>query len=160
GIIIIDFIDMNNNENKAKIFNELKNLLKLDKAKSSIEPISRFGLVEMTRQRLKPSIVQTVFENCPTCSGKGIVKSKESISIQLDRWLKNYKFVTNNAEIDIAVNKELHSFLKNKENNIIQEMMIKNWIKIHFIINNSLNLYDFKCYEPGTEKEITKEYAN
>ncbi|MDA3839153.1 MAG: Rne/Rng family ribonuclease [Candidatus Delongbacteria bacterium] len=160
GLVIIDFIDMHDNDNKAKIFNEMKNLLKLDKAKSSIEPISRFGLIEMTRQRLKPSIVQTVFENCPTCSGKGIVQSKESISIQLDRWLKNYKFVTNNTEVDIAVNKELKRYFENAENNIIQEMMIKNWMKINFIINNSLNLYDFKCYESGTDKEITREFAN
>ncbi|MBN2790496.1 MAG: Rne/Rng family ribonuclease [Candidatus Delongbacteria bacterium] len=160
GLIIIDFIDMNDNENKLKVFNELKNSLKLDKAKSSIEPISRFGLVEMTRQRLKPSIVQTIFEDCPTCSGKGIVQSKESISIQLDRWLKNYKFMTSNSMVDIAVNRELKRFLEDKKNNVIQEMMIKNWIKINLIINNSLNLYDFKCYEHGTDKEITKEYAN
>jgi len=111
GLIVIDFVDMAEASNREKVLNEFQNYLKADKAKISIEKISKFGLVEMTRQRLKPSLTQTIYEDCPTCSGKGIVKSKETIAVQLDRWLKNYKFNTNNSIVDISLNEELYNFL-------------------------------------------------
>jgi ribonuclease G len=160
GLIVIDFVDMASAENRAKVLSEFQNNLKRDKAKISLEQISKFGLVEMTRQRLKPSITQTIYEECPTCSGKGIVKSKESIAVQLDRWLRNYKSNTKNPIVDISLNQELYSFLTEKERKMFQEMLIKNWVKINFTVNNTLNLYDFKCFLPGTNTDITREYMN
>lgn len=160
GLIVIDFVDMADTENRAKVLSEFQGHLKADKAKISIEEISKFGLVEMTRQRLKPSITQTIYEECPTCNGKGIVKSKESIAVQLDRWLKNYKFNTKNSLVDISMNEELYNFLTVKENKLLLEMLIKNWIKVNFKVNNMLNLYDFRCFLPGTETDVTKEYMN
>ncbi len=160
GLIVIDFVDMADPANREKVLSEFQNFLKADKAKISIEKISRFGLVEMTRQRLKPSLTQTIYEDCPTCSGKGIVKSKETIAVQLDRWLKNYKFNTKNSLVDISLNEELYNFLNKTEKKLLLEMLIKNWIKINFTINNSLSLYDFRCYVPGTTEDITKMYMN
>jgi ribonuclease G len=160
GLIVIDFVDMADPENRAKVLTEFQNCLKADKAKISVEQISKFGLVEMTRQRLKPSLTQTIYEECPTCSGKGIVKSKETIAVQLDRWLKNYRMKTKNAVVDISVNQELYNFLNETDKKLLQEMLIKNWVKINFTVNNTLNLYDFRCFETGTDKEITKEYMN
>lgn len=160
GLIVIDFVDMADPENRAKVLNEFSAHLKADKAKISLEEISKFGLVEMTRQRLKPSITQTIYEQCPTCSGKGIVKSKESIAVQLDRWLKNYKFNTKNSLVDISMNEELFNYLTVSENKMLLEMLIKNWIKINFKVNNMLTLYDFRCFLPGTESDVTKEYMN
>jgi len=160
GLIVIDFVDMADPENRTKVLNEFQSHLKADKAKISIEQISKFGLVEMTRQRLKPSITQTIYEECPTCGGKGIVKSKESIAVQLDRWLKNYRFNTKNPVVDISMNEELYNFLTVKENRLLLEMLIKNWVKINFKVNNTLPLNDFRCYLPGTETEVTKEYMN
>jgi len=145
---------------RDRLLNEFQNFLKADKAKLSIEKISRFGLVEMTRQRLKPSITQTIYEECPTCAGKGIVKSKESIAVQLDRWLKNYKFNTKNSMVDISVNEELYNFLNRTEKRLLLEMLIKNWVRINFSINNTLSLYDFRCFAPGTKEDITKQYMN
>ncbi len=160
GLIVIDFVDMADPENRAKVLNEFSAHLKADKAKISLEEISKFGLVEMTRQRLKPSITQTIYEQCPTCSGKGIVKSKESIAVQLDRWLKNYKFNTKNSLVDISMNEELYNYLTVTENKMLLEMLIKNWIKINFKVNNMLTLNDFRCFLPGTESDVTKEYMN
>jgi ribonuclease G len=160
GLIVIDFVDMGDPANREKVLNEFQNFLKADKAKISIEKISRFGLVEMTRQRLKPSLTQTIYEDCPTCSGKGIVKSKETIAVQLDRWLKNYKFNTKNSLVDISLNEELFHFLNHTEKRLLLEMLIKNWIKINFSVNNALSLYDFRCFLPGTTEDITKQYMN
>ena len=160
GIVVIDFIDMLDAENRTKVFNELKNGLKRDGAKTSVEPISKFGLIEMTRQRLKPSIVQTVFDSCPTCSGKGIIKSKESVSIQIGRWIKNYKFQTKKSEVNMKLNSELHNFLTSGERNRILELQIKNWMKINIQIDNNLSLNFFKFYSTDTTDDITKEFMN
>ncbi len=160
GIIVIDFVDMMSAENRSKVFAELQLHLKKDRAKISVEPISRFGLVEMTRQRLKPSITQTIFENCPACAGKGIVKSKESIAVQLDRWLRNYRMNTKNSEVDISLNQELYSYLMEKERKMLYEMLIKNWVRINFTVDNTLMIYDFRCTLPGTENDVTREYMN
>ncbi len=160
GLIIIDFIDMLNAENKVKVFNELKEGIKCDKAKISIEPISRFGLIEMTRQRLKPSIVQTIFESCSTCAGKGIVRSKESVTIQIDRWLKNYRFSTQQNEVEILVNQSLYDYLLKGNKNKILISMIKNWIKVNLTIDNTLPTHRFRCLELETKKDITKEFLN
>jgi len=160
GLVVIDFIDMNEAENRNKVYNEMKNCLKRDGAKTSVEPVSKFGLIEMTRQRLKPSIVQTVFDTCPTCSGKGIIKSKESVSIQIGRWIKNFKFQTKKSEVDMKLNKEFYNFLISGERNRILELQIKNWMHINIIIDNSLSLNFFKFYTAGTDEDITKEYLN
>ncbi|MDD3045718.1 MAG: Rne/Rng family ribonuclease [Candidatus Delongbacteria bacterium] len=160
GLIVIDFVDMADQAHRDRLLNEFQNFLKADKAKISIEKISRFGLVEMTRQRLKPSLTQTIYEECPACAGKGIVKSKETIAVQLDRWLKNYKFNTQSSVVDISINEELYNFLNKTEKRLLHEMLIKNWVKINFTVNNTLSLSDFRCFVPGTKEDITKQYMN
>lgn len=158
GLIVIDFIDMLEQSNRDKVFQELRHHLKRDNAKISVEPISRFGLVEMTRQRLKPSLTQTVYENCPFCQGKGIVKSKETITVLIDRWLKNYKYASKLNEVDIKVSSELYEYLTSGLQNKLSSMQIKHWMKVNLYRDTQINPFIFKCYTPGTEKEVTEEY--
>ena len=88
GLVIIDFIDMRSKQNQREVLNRLQNALKKDKAKNSILPISEFGLVEMTRQRVKESISDSVYDNCPYCKGRGAVKSVVSACLDIQRALK------------------------------------------------------------------------
>jgi len=155
GLVIIDFIDMEQQKNRDKIYYELRNYLSTDKAKTTVEPISRFGLIEMTRQRLKPSIVQTVFDKCPSCLGKGIIKSKESIAIQLDGWIKKYKYETNSSELEIRVNTDLYDFLIKDLRSKVLELKIKYWIDINLIEDKSVPAQYFVCINPKTEEQIS-----
>ncbi len=155
GLVIIDFIDMDQQKNRDKIYYELRNYLSTDKAKTTVEPISRFGLIEMTRQRLKPSIVQTVFDKCPSCLGKGIIKSKESIAIQLDGWIKKYKYETNSSELEIRVNTDLYDFLVKDLRSKVLELKIKYWIDINLIEDKSVPAQYFVCINPKTEEQIS-----
>ena len=155
GLVIIDFIDMEYQKNRDKVYQELKNHLSKDKAKMAVEPISRFGLIEMTRQRLKPSIVQTVFDKCPSCLGKGIIKSKESISIQLDSWIKKYKYETNESELEIRVDSELYKFLLKDLRSKILEMKIKYWIDINLVEDITVPAQYFLCLNPKTKEQIS-----
>ena len=75
GIIIVDFIDMQNAENRKQLFNKLKEEMSKDRARHSILPASKFGLIQITRQRVRPETEVTVQEECPTCRGTGKIKS-------------------------------------------------------------------------------------
>ncbi len=88
GVIIIDFIDMMQERNRRRIENILREELKKDRARSKILRMSRFGIVEMTRQRVRPSLVSSTFQSCPHCGGTGHVKSDESQALSVMRTLR------------------------------------------------------------------------
>ena len=103
GLVVIDFIDMRSKQNQREVLNRLQAALKKDKAKSSILPISEFGLVEMTRQRVKESITDSVYDQCPYCKGRGAVKSVVSSCIDLQRALKTCLIEKPDRELRIDV---------------------------------------------------------
>ncbi len=80
GLVICDFIDMRSRKNQRRVLDRLKEAMKDDSAKCTILGMSEFGLVEMTRQRSRESLTQTIFTNCPYCNGSGMIKSHESVS--------------------------------------------------------------------------------
>lgn len=88
GIIIIDFIDMEKPENRRNLFRTFKEAVKNDRAKTNILQVSELGLIEMTRQRIRPSLESSVYNTCPYCEGKGIVKSVATMAIQVVRELR------------------------------------------------------------------------
>lgn len=90
GLVVIDFIDMRNRQSQREVLQTLQRALEKDKAKSSILPISEFGLVEMTRQRMKASTHSSVYDVCPICKGLGTVKSPLSVCIDIHRALLSY----------------------------------------------------------------------
>ena len=71
GIIVVDFIDMHKHENKQKLFDRMKEAMSVDKTKHNILPLSKFGLMQITRQRVRPEMHIETAENCPTCAGSG-----------------------------------------------------------------------------------------
>ncbi len=88
GIIIIDFIDMETHEHRRNLFRIFKEAVSKDRAKTHLLQVSELGLVEMTRQRIRPSLESAVYDTCPYCEGKGMVKSTATMSIQVIRDLK------------------------------------------------------------------------
>src|SRR3990172_6084168 len=89
GIIVIDFIDMKNRSKKEELFQTFVDALRKDKARSSIQEISSFGVVQMTRQRVRESLLKNLAESCSYCDGIGYVKSKETASYEIIREIKN-----------------------------------------------------------------------
>ncbi len=88
GIIVIDFIDMHSHEHRRKVEDAFADALKNDRSKISISQISEFGLMEMTRQRVRPSLMFTFAEPCPTCGGIGMVQGRDTTVTKIERWLK------------------------------------------------------------------------
>jgi ribonuclease G len=88
GIIIIDFIDMEVPEHRRNLFRVFKDAVSKDRAKTHLLQVSELGLIEMTRQRMRPSLESAVYDTCPYCEGKGMVKSNATMAIQVIRDLK------------------------------------------------------------------------
>jgi ribonuclease G len=86
GLIVVDFIDMMHHANRRRVYEEFRRAFARDRAKNSIATISEYGLIEMTRQRIRPSIMMSLTDPCPTCEGTGRVLSTETLTAKLERW--------------------------------------------------------------------------
>ncbi|MBN2382442.1 Rne/Rng family ribonuclease [bacterium] len=122
GIIIIDFIDMQEQENKDMVLATLEEELRRDRSKINILPLSELGLIQMTRKRLKPSLGRTLMRPCPYCQGSGLIKSKMTIIHEIQRELHKMSADIYEQEILIRVNPDIADFLRIEENYILSEM--------------------------------------
>lgn len=158
GIIIIDFIDLEEEKNKKKVFDELKKEFRKDRAKVSILPMTEFGLVQITRQRVRKSIFQRTMDVCPTCGGTGILISKESLLKDIEHWLRKFKFGKFLPKVVLKIN----PFLENEilkgfiPKYIVWSLKYRVLLKVELDV--SLKVEEFKFFDPLTEKDITTEY--
>lgn len=114
GIIVIDFIDMKKAKNRAKVLEALTRSVKGDKAKIKIWPITRLGLVEMTRERKRESLFALLGETCPTCHGLGLVLSRESLFIQITQELEQMKLGRHTGKIRIRLSPTVAQYFRER----------------------------------------------
>ena len=112
GLIVADFIDMKNRKDQQAVYTRIKERLKRDKARTHVLPISQLGLMEMTRQRANESLASAVFIPCPHCSGKGVIKSPMTMSVELQRAL--HSVMRKHQEIIHEVRVTVHPDLLNR----------------------------------------------
>lgn len=158
GLIVLDFIDMMDDRNRKKVYDEMKKELRNDRSKSDILPISQFGLMEMTRQRIKPSLLYTFNEPCPTCSGLGMVPSRETAATQLERWVKRFKTRSREKRLEITVSPPIYDYLTEGVNNRIRQIMLKNFILVKLKKNDTYKIDEFLCFSPKQGKDVTDRY--
>jgi len=120
GIIVIDFIDMHEEKNRRKVIERLIEEMKKDRAKVSISPqISEFGLVEMTRQRVRPNLLHTHSEPCPTCDGTGRVMGPDTTLTKIERWLQRSYAASGERKLVLKINPEVAGYmLEDKEGRV------------------------------------------
>ncbi len=114
GIIVCDFIDLEDERNKRKVYEELKKEFRKDRAKVTVLPMTEFGLVQITRQRIRQAILHSFTEPCPSCGGTGLVQSKTTTLNQLERWIRRFKGEAKEFRLLLRVNPELASHLKDR----------------------------------------------
>ncbi|UCD85589.1 MAG: Rne/Rng family ribonuclease [Deltaproteobacteria bacterium] len=122
GIIIIDFIDMEKERHREKVFNALKETLKADKAKTNILKISSLGLVEMTRERNRESIGRTLSEPCPYCEGRGFLKSKTTLCYEIFQEIRREAPRMKSERIFVNVHPDIADLLYDEECEGIEEL--------------------------------------
>lgn len=119
GLVVIDFIDMMANKNQREVENRLKRALEMDRARVQVGRISRFGLVEMSRQRLRPSLGETSGHVCPRCSGTGVIRDIQSSGLSILRLIEEEAAKENTGQIRAIVPVSVASFLLNEKRNLI-----------------------------------------
>ncbi len=121
GLIVIDFIDMENTKNQKEVENKIRDSLKLDKARIQTSRISRFGLLELSRQRLKPSLGEAVNGVCPRCEGTGRVRDMQSTSLYILRTIEEEANKETNQTISVQIPIEVATLLLMKKEMILQK---------------------------------------
>ena len=122
GLIICDFIDMRDNRNKREIEKEFRNALKSDRARSKALRMSAFGLIELTRQRMRPSLQSSTYLKCPHCNGVGVVKSFESQSIEILRTVRLAALKNEIRRIELTVPSDVANFLLNQRRSALVQI--------------------------------------
>lgn len=115
GVIVIDFIDMRSESHRRQVENALRDALRRDRARTKALRMSQFGIVEMTRQRIRPSLARSNFTECSTCRGKGVVKTTESLSIEVMRLLQLAAFRGNVPRVQVRVSEPVAQYLLNQK---------------------------------------------
>ncbi|MEI8395207.1 MAG: Rne/Rng family ribonuclease [Rhodospirillaceae bacterium] len=113
GLIVIDFIDMEDSRNNASVERRLKEAMKTDRARIQLGRISPFGLLELSRQRMRPSLTETNFEKCPHCTGAGIIRSIESAALHSLRAIEEEGIRRRSAEITVALAPKVTLYILN-----------------------------------------------
>lgn len=146
GLVVIDFIDMSPTRNQRDVENRLRDALKVDRARVQIGRISRFGLLEMSRQRLRPALNESIQKICPRCNGGGTIRGIESLSLSLIRILEEEALKENSAKIHIQLPVEAATFLINEKRADIVDIERRHRVSIVIIPNPYLETphYDIK----------------
>lgn len=159
GLIVCDFIDMYSRENRRKLFEEYRASFKNDRAKRAINPVSEFGLIEMTRERVRPSHMQTLSESCPHCDGVGRIISRENLATKIERWFARARVAKKYRDFHLVVNPVLGVTLSENGTDRLERVMKSYRFKINLIRDTTLPQQEFKIYEAARNKDITDLYS-
>ena len=144
GLVVIDFIDMMNNRNQRAVEARLNKAVQSDRARVQIGRISRFGLLEMSRQRLKPSLGESTQIVCPRCTGQGTIRTVESLSLSLVRILEEEALKSGTARVDIQVPIDVATYMLNEKRKAIHEIEKLTGIHVLIVANPTLETPQYK----------------
>lgn len=158
GLIIIDFIDMQIRQNRDKVFNELRQAMRRDRAKYFILNFSEFGLIEVTRQRVKPSFLFTYSITCPTCSGLGRIDSPLTTVSKIEHWFQRARMWLEDSKFIVKVNPIVAEFIKSEDLETFKEIQKRNRIQMILEIDNHLQACEYKILIYRTGQDITAQF--
>ncbi len=159
GLIVVDFIDLADDKNRKKIYDELKKEFKKDRAKTALLPMTDFGLIQITRQRIRENIIQSTNEVCPYCRGTGLLTKRSNLIHDIEDWLKRYKMVGNERKLVLHVNPHLGRELKKGFISKLTKLKFRYGIKLILEEDIKISPDDFKIYSFETTKDLTEEFS-
>src|SRR3954463_7799129 len=139
GVVVNDFIDMRKDRTRRAAERTLRAPVRRDRARTKILRTSPFGLIEMTRQRIRPSIKRSVYKECPACSGSGLVKSAESMAIEVVRKLLMCAHTTGVARIKVTVEEEVANYLNNKKRRDLVQLEQESNVEVQVVSGEGLS---------------------
>jgi ribonuclease E len=160
GIIVIDFIDMASEGNRQKVVQELKKVLARDRARSKVYPISELGLVQMTRQRVRPSLLHQYTDSCPQCEGTGKVLSMDSIMLFIERGMRRVASSTREKKLKLVVSPDMAVYLVDEEGPRLRALEKDTRRSIEVTDNRELGREEFRILSAQSGRELASEKQN
>ncbi|MEX1140369.1 MAG: Rne/Rng family ribonuclease [Bacteroidota bacterium] len=158
GIIIIDFIDLDEDKNRKKVYDEMKKELRRDRAKVTALPLTEFGLMQLTRQRIRQSVQLSFSEACPTCGGTGLIQSKTTTINNIERWIKRFKSESREFRLILRVNPSVAEFLHRGTISRLTKIMFKFFVKIKIDTDPGIPVDDFRFISAKSGNDVTDQY--
>jgi len=158
GIIVIDFIDLEDEKNRKKVYDELRKEFRRDRAKVSVLPMSDFGVIQITRQRIRQNIMQAMKEVCPYCLGTGLLTKHSHLVYDLEDWLKKFRRYSNERSLIIKCHPTVAEKFIKGEFKSLTKLQLKYLVRLKIVEDGSMPLSQLKFFSKKTQKELTDEY--
>jgi len=158
GIIVVDFIDLYDDVNKKKLYDEVRKEFRKDRAKTTILPMSEFGIIQITRQRVRQSFLHRVTDICPVCSGTGRVQSRANFIKMIERWLRRYKHNKKTHFLKLFINPMQKSILFKSAFKYKFKFFFKYFTFVKIEADDNMALDEFKFVTKKDNVDITQEY--
>jgi ribonuclease G len=159
GIIVVDFIDMETKSNRDKVLQELRTHLGRDRARTRAFAVSELGLIEMTRQRVRPSLWQSMTIECPTCSGTGRVFRPEVVVRRMERSLKRAGADHKERQLSVRLHPEVALYLVEQEPNFLRQLEKQTGLELEVRDDPMMRLDEFRMMARPAGRDVTEQYA-
>ncbi|MGK9370052.1 Rne/Rng family ribonuclease [Melioribacter sp. Ez-97] len=159
GLIVVDFIDLEDEKNRKKIYDELKKEFRKDRAKTALLPMTEFGLMQITRQRVRENIVQSMTEPCPYCNGTGLLTKTSSVIHEIEKWLQRYRLDGKNKSLILQVHPITAEKMREGFISPLTKIQLKYFIRLKIKEDEKMNPQMFKIYSKKTGEDLTEEFA-
>ncbi len=160
GLLVIDFIDLEEDKNRKKIYDELKKEFKKDRAKVAILPMTDFGIIQITRQRVRENIIQSMHEECPYCAGTGILTKKSNVIHDIEAWFKKFRHQGDKTKLMLRVHPDLARTLNEGFWlwKTINKLKRKYKVKLVLESDNVINPGKFQLKSIATGRDLTQDF--
>jgi len=158
GLIVVDFIDMEDEKSKKRLFDELRKEFKKDRAKVTVLPMTEFGLIQITRQRVRPSVFEKFSEPCPTCAGTGTIFLRNLIFRRIERWFSKFRAIYSERNLTLKLHPTVANYMKSSFTGRLKtlKLMLKYFIKLKIEPDPTLSVEEFRVISNKTGKELTE----
>jgi ribonuclease G len=159
GIVVIDFIDMESRANRERVLQELRTHLARDRARTRAFQVSELGLVEMTRQRVRPSLWESMTTDCPTCAGTGKVFRPAVVVRRLERSLRRVAHEQREQRVTVRVHPEVALYLMEEEPDFLGRMRKVTRIDLDIRDDPITRMDEFRLVALPAGRDVTEQYA-
>jgi ribonuclease G len=159
GIIVCDFIDLEDEKNRKKVYDELRKEFRKDRARVSVLPMSDFGLIQITRQRIRQNIMQAMNEVCPYCLGSGILTKKGHLVHDIEDWLNKFRQNSRERFLILKCHPSIADKLKEGKISTLTKLQFKYLVRIQLDDNEKNKVEKFNFLLKKSLKDITEEFS-
>ncbi len=158
GLIVVDFIDMEDEKSKKRLFDELRKEFKKDRAKVTVLPMTEFGLIQITRQRVRPSVFEKFSEPCPTCAGTGTIFLRNLIFKRIERWFSKFRAIYSERNLTLKLHPTVANYMQSSFAGKLKtlKLMLRYFVKLKIESDPTLSVEEFRVISNKTGKELTE----